>query len=121
MTVTTKAEARRIAYFGAKKMDAQGYTYQRLDVWNWQVNNPAGGFYTVSIYESGDAFCGCKFFEENAQFGACKHTARVGWLKAEADRQAEEDAIADYYASRLDDAEGPGGCISHPHVSGLGV
>jgi hypothetical protein len=115
MKCTTKKEASRIAFFGARKMDAQGYTYQRLDIWNWWVSNPSGGGYNVAIFDSGEAHCGCPFFDENSEFGTCKHIARVQGLKkdeeAREEQQAFEDRIALEAETRMS-AEGPTGCVN---------
>lgn len=93
MTVKDKKEARRISYFGARKMDGQGYTWNRDDAYNWTCSAPNGNIYNVARYESGEFFCGCKFFEENAEHGTCKHTMRLEWLlKDEAERFAREEA-----------------------------
>lgn len=99
MQATTKQEAKRIAYFGAKKMDQAGYRYEQLDIWNWWVSSPHGGGYNVSLFDSGDTHCGCKFFEENAVWGTCKHILRIQWLvkeeTAEIARREEEYQIAE--------------------------
>lgn len=121
MQAKTKQEARRIAYFGAKKMDDQGYRYERLDIWNWWVSSPASGGYNVALFDSGETHCGCKFFEENTEFGTCKHIMRLQWLVKEEADQAARDAEEDGYHLRYTDGEGPEGCVAHPHVPGLGV
>ena len=99
MKYKDKKEASRIAYFGARKMDAAGYKFETIDQFNRWCATPAGGGYNVAIFESGEADCGCKFFEENAEFGVCKHTMRLRWLLQDERetfaREEAEDALAE--------------------------
>jgi hypothetical protein len=114
MICDSKQMAYRVATVGAKKMGAE-YRYERLDTMNWWVSNPAGGGYNVAIYSDNSTFCGCKFFEENAEYGVCKHLIKLRWnLKDEASRdeeQAYEDRIALEAEVRMN-AEGPNGCVN---------
>lgn len=94
MTNLTKTQANRIAYFGAIKMDAKGYRYEKIDERTYGVETPEGNFYTVGVGTEG-AWCGCKFWEESGH-GVCKHTMKVRWMiQADEQRRAEEDADAD--------------------------
>ena len=122
MICNTKKEAARIAFFGARKMDTEGYRYERLDIWNWWVSSPKGGGYNVAIHDSKEAHCGCPFFTENAEFGVCKHTERVRRFlsdeSAREEEQAFEDRTADEAEARMG-AECPThGCVPHPHHAG---
>lgn len=124
MKCTTKKEAARIAYFGAIKMDGQGYRYAVLQAWETENGKLRNGAYNVispegktyQVYDSPFAVtsreleCPCAFFKENKQYGVCKHTMRLEWLLAEAEEQArrdaEEDAWADEAMARIEAAEG---------------
>ncbi len=114
MICDSKQMAYRVATSGAKKMGVE-YRYERLDTLNWWVKNPSGGGYNVAIYTDNSTFCGCGFFEANAEYGVCKHLVKLRWLlKAEADREEEqafEDRIAAEAEARMS-AECPRfGCV----------
>lgn len=124
MEAITKTQAKRIAYFGARKMTDQGYSFEtcgaggiirRADGYGYSVCLPAGGETGVS------GNCTCKFFEENQAHGVCKHIYWAQWQADAAKAQAERDAEEDSYHLRYADTEGPEGCYAHPHVPGLGV
>lgn len=110
MVCETKKEAARVAYFGAIKMESQGYQYKEF--WPFALENGQlrGGGYIVrrglTAYDVTDTdtapvrtlTCTCPFFRDNAAHGVCKHTAKIEWLLKEREesalRDAEEDAIA---------------------------
>lgn len=110
MKCNTKQEARRIAYFGARKMDGQNYQYRVLDTFKpeadgtlrdgiYWVINPQGEKYRVadSPFEAKRTLeCNCPFFADN---GVCKHCMRCEWLLTDAEQsfreQEEEHQIAE--------------------------
>lgn len=121
--------AKRIAYFGALKMDAQGYQYSKTSPWNlagatlrnggFRVVSPERRVYSVQddpftpISEPRRLLCTCKFFEKQ---GVCKHTTRVEWLLKDEETALEmadfEDRIALEAESRMS-AECPKfGCVA---------
>lgn len=132
MKCSTKREAARIAYFGAIKMDGQGYRYEVIRAWEtengqgeatklpqlrnggYAVTNAEGR--TYHVYDSPFAEqtreleCQCGFWRENREFGVCKHTTRIEWLLKDAEEQsqrdAEEDAWADEALARMEALEG---------------
>lgn len=124
MKCSTKKEAARIAFFGARKMDEQGYRYEVLRAWETENGKLRNGAYTVTsgegktyqVYDSPFEVetraleCPCAFFRENKEFGVCKHTTRLEWLLADAEEQArkdaEEDAWADEALARMEALEG---------------
>ena len=123
MIVETKREASRIAFFGARKMDGEGYKISQVDFVN--AGAPCDTFTVrsfkssnlVEVYPDGSKTCTCPFFKDNAKHGVCKHTMRVQWHKDDAERDAAElaaiDAEAEEWAHRHE-AHATG-----PHVPGL--
>lgn len=66
----------RIAHFGAKKMDEQGYSYAPASSGvRWFVVNPAGVEYLVNPAPKVADACDCPFCQAN---GICKH---IYWLR----------------------------------------
>lgn len=99
MQATTKQEANRIAFFGARKMDEQGYRYEQVGG-SWLMTTPDGDktYWVATKDAAGNALCDCAFFAENKTFGVCKHITRARQMEADqiaqAERMAEEDRIA---------------------------
>ena len=101
--------AKRIAYFEAKKMSAQGYTMKPAasGARYWVTTPDENNEYLVNPAEGIEEPCTCPFSEENS---ICKHTYWVRWnLEDEAQcdeaadaaaiiREEEADAIERYYA-----------------------
>lgn len=101
MNCTTQAQALRVANYGANKMDAQGYRYERI----------AGGLYAVAkpgqerpylvdtdadmVEVAGGEFCTCGFAKENQAFGTCKHRE---WVQRAIKDGAPYEARAEYEA-----------------------
>jgi hypothetical protein len=123
MIVATKREASRIAFFGARKMDGEGYKISQVDfagqdgaeIDTYVVRGPKSVNY-VELPAEGIT-CTCPFFKDNEKHGVCKHTMRVSWMIADAKRDAAElaaiDAEAEEWAHRHE-AHATG-----PHVTGL--
>ncbi len=78
MKATTKIQAERVAKAGAAKMNALTHTMKDCSIKRLRgiqftiINNDNAARYTVSI-DPAKTFCGCPFFRENREFGACKH------------------------------------------------
>ena len=118
-TIYDLKTAKRIAYFGAIKMDGQGYEIKEFWGYDMIGGQLRGGGHLVrkglTVYEVRDSLktptrhltCTCPFYEKH---GACKHQVRVGWLVADAEetalRDAEEDAWADEAMARMEALEG---------------
>lgn len=119
---TTKYDlktAKRIAYFGAIKMDDQGYEIKEFWPYALTDKEMRGGGHTVrkglTSYEVKDdtaaakrtLTCTCPFYEAQ---GVCKHSTRVSWIVADAEetalRDAQEDAWADEAMARIEAMEG---------------
>lgn len=88
MQCTSKTQAQRMAYFGARKMSEAGYLL-RTTQWEgfYDVVKDEETLYSVRI---GDPVmpdsCTCPFFTENKEFGICKHLYWTRWqVEAEAD------------------------------------
>ena len=99
--------AKRISFFGAKRMDDAGYTYT-VSLANpnvFRVYQPGAtvggttGFYFVQLQtELQDMNCFCPFFAKN---GYCKHCLWIQWKederkKQEAREEDEANARAEY-------------------------
>lgn len=103
MQCQTKAEAQRIAFFGAKKINApeSGYRVMLISRPNAvgtqaYIANPGGYEYAITRTRSGKETCDCPFYRENEAYGICKHLYAYRWEKeAQEQRRAEEDADAD--------------------------
>lgn len=78
MKCETKNEASRIAYAGLRKMYREGgYTLEAgADATKKFVVKEDGTMYLVWAHKD-QPYCDCAFFEENAEFGICKHVAYV--------------------------------------------
>jgi len=97
----------RIAQAGARKMEAQGYSYRPTEIDGWfTVTTPVKketGLpmnYNVAIYPS-HCTCDCKFYEENRHLPntTCKHIVYVQWEEeylARLDEEAEKYNDPDY-------------------------
>ena len=78
MKATTKTQAERIAKAGAKKMNAETHTIKGSSIKSLIgkqftiTNNESGERYTTSI-DPKKTYCSCPFFQENKEFGVCKH------------------------------------------------
>ncbi len=96
MKATTKMQAERIAQAGAAKMSAEKYTIKNsafAALYGRQfmvINRESGARYTVSI-DPEKTFCACPFFQENREFGICKHLVKA---REEAAWQASVEARA---------------------------
>lgn len=111
--------AKRIAYFGAIKMDDQGYEIRSVWAYDMIGGQLRGGAHTVrkglTVYTVRDSIttptrtltCTCPFYAPN---GVCKHTMRISWMVQDAEqtalRNAEEDAWADEAMARMEALEG---------------
>ena len=118
-TIYDLKTAKRIAYFGAIKMDDQGYEIKEFWGYDMIGGQLRGGGHTVrkglTVYEVRDSLktakrtltCNCPFCVAN---GVCKHCTRVSWLIADAEelalRDAQEDAWADEAMARIEALEG---------------
>jgi len=107
MNYTDKAAA-RIAYFGAIKMDDQGYNLVNItlprnralghQIWRTyrpEVEGEERGYYLVTLI-GGEWSCECAFRAENC---TCKHISRI---QMELRRIADDAAQADRDAQRWD-------------------
>ena len=98
MKCTDKKTAERIAFFGARKMDEQGYRYEQVGG-SWLMTTPQGDktYWVATKDAAGNALCDCAFFAENKELLVCKHIARARWMEAdqatEVLRIAEEDSF----------------------------
>ena len=98
MTATTQTQASRIAQAGARKMTADKYTVKNTTIAALYgksftvINHETGARYTTSI-DPAKMFCSCGFFQENREFGTCKHLVKCREEAAwEAARLAEYEA-----------------------------
>jgi len=101
MECTSKEQTMAVAAYGAQKMDAQGYRFEKVGESSaYEVFAP--GQAVPYLVESdpeivaimdGKNFCNCPFAKTNEEFGTCKHYT---WLltKLEEERQAAEDEQA---------------------------
>ena len=116
MICDSKKMAVRVAIAGALKMNAEGYTFEPSAV-GGNVRRADGKGYAVVVPTQelrGD--CTCLFFNENWDFGTCKHSVWAGWQVATAAereaQQAWEDRMADEATERMEAAECPSlGCL----------
>lgn len=131
METIDKATAQRMAYFGAKKMAAQGYKIGPIKAGNERiVTSPERKKYTVRLAGATrlgtpiKPLCHCAFFLKTGH-GVCKHTYFAAWEteaeNAAAATLAESEEWAALHAENAAFAEGPEGCVPHPHVPGLGA
>lgn len=97
MKCSTKTEAARIAFFGAKKMtEESGYEVALVQNPNPRgtvayVKNPGGFEYAIIDAGEGKLTCDCGFYRENQEFGVCKHITRTRWeVAAQAEREAQQ-------------------------------
>jgi len=93
MVATSKIQAERVAQAGARKMEAQGYTFTRsaANPGVFRIIKPEGGFYFVQDGPNMEPHCMCPFFADNSAFGTCKH---IAWLRAELAWQADAERRA---------------------------
>ncbi|WP_394794897.1 hypothetical protein [Armatimonas sp.] len=94
MKATNKTEAQRIAYFGMKKMEKEGgYAFTEGTVSNWfnVVKEQDGTTYGVLLLEK-RGVCNCPFWEENSEFGACKH---IYWIREELAKEADFQSLTE--------------------------
>lgn len=101
MKATTKTQAQRIAYFGAKKMQDGGYRMERTRwIGTYEIRKDGDGrAYRVRVgHRSMPDTCNCPFFTENAEHGICKH---IYWVRWELER-IEEEARAEAAAAHLE-------------------
>jgi hypothetical protein len=110
MKCTSYQQASRVAFFGAQKMDGQGYTYEPITrdpltgkITTLRVTPPTEGHvgYIVTtdtqLEDLGIDLCNCPFYADNAEYRICKHVTR-GRQFADDEAESEADAEARYYA-----------------------
>src|ERR1051326_8703088 len=88
MKCSSQVQAERMAFHGANKMDAAGYTYEQRSGGQVLVFKPLtddgrfSGLYVVQTNPAVIALlggvCDCPFAVENAEYGTCKHSVWVG-------------------------------------------
>ncbi len=104
MKAATLTQATKIAQAGARKMTADKYTlkpssFKSLIGKQFRVVNlETGARYTTSI-DPKKTFCSCPFFQENKEFGTCKHIERCREEAADLARWKAEAAARDEYAT----------------------
>ena len=100
MKAATKIQAERIAKSGAAKMNALTHAVKDSSLKALRgkqftiTNNKTGARYTTSI-DPAKTFCACPFYQENREFGICKH---IEHLKDEAAWEAAR--ITEWEAAR---------------------
>ena len=102
MKAATTIQAEKIARAGWLKMTAEKYTVKACTIKSLIgkqftiINHENGKRYTTSI-DPKKTFCSCPFFQENKEFGVCKHIYRAQEEAADLARwQEEEEARAEY-------------------------